>query len=157
MSKLQPNFSWQKYEGKPEDQWEQFEYQLMQQHILAANAINATIDDSSNWSRERQTSFTWVDGKPIYTKTFQGTITLAPGATVINHQIIGLNVLVRIGGGAQDAYPLAVAGIPLPHVDPNVLANSVGISVNPTQIFIVTANAQWLNYLYSITIEYTKL
>ena len=43
--KLQPNFSWQKYEGKPEDQKQQFQYQLQTQHIVVANSVNGTIDD----------------------------------------------------------------------------------------------------------------
>src|SRR5689334_20582789 len=84
--KLQPNFSWQKYEGEPEDQRQQFQYQLQNQHIQVANSVNATIDDESFFTRERMTSFTWTDGKAIWKKTISGTIA-APGLTTVAHGI----------------------------------------------------------------------
>ena len=67
--KLQPEFSFQKYESNKEDQSQQFQYQLQQEHIQVSNTTNSTIDDLSFWPRERMTSFTWVNSKPIFTKT----------------------------------------------------------------------------------------
>ena len=69
MGKLQPNFSWQKYEGQPEDQKQQFQYQLQTQHIQVANSVNTIIDDESFFLRERQTSFAWVNNNAIWTLT----------------------------------------------------------------------------------------
>lgn len=154
--KLQPNFSWQKYEGKPEDQKEQFQYQLQQQHITVANSINATIDDGSNFTRERQTAFSWIDGRPIWTKTIVGTITAAPGNTTIAHGITGLRTLVCLSGTAQDATPLIVNGLPIPYTDPTNPNNGIGLSLTPTSIVIRTNNATWLSYLFAVTIEFTR-
>jgi|ERR1700722_729537 len=156
MSKVQPNFSWQKYEGKEEDQKEQFQYQLQQNHIVLANAINATIDDESHFFTERQTSFRWVDGKPIWTKTLVSTITVIPGLTPIAHGIASIDTLVSFSGTAQDAHPIAALGLPLPYNDPVAPANGIGLLLDPTNVYVYTTNGAWLNYIVNITLEYTK-
>lgn len=154
--KVQPNFSWQKYEGAEEDQKEQFQYQLQRQHIVVANSINATIDDASYFTRERLTGFTWVDGRPIWTKTITGTITTAPGDTTTAHGIAGIRTLVSLSGTAQDATPAAAFLLPMPYVDPATAANGIGLFLTPTALVVRTANATWLNYLFTATIHYTK-
>lgn len=155
MGKLQPNFSWQKYEGKPEDQKEQFQYQLQQQHIVVANSVNATIDDESFFTRERQTSFIWIDGKPIWKKTFTTTLTVA-GANPINHGITGISTVIGLYGSAQDAASLTLA-VPLPYVDVSAIANQIQVTATATQIIITLGNATKQNYLAEVTIEYTKV
>jgi hypothetical protein len=154
--KVQPNFSWQKYEGEAEDQKEQFQFQLQQEHIVCANAINATIDDESYFTKERKTSFTWVDGKPIYTKTLVGVITTAPGFTAIPHGIASIDTLVSLTGTAQDAHPIAAFGNTLPFVDPVTLANGIGLFLDTVNVYTHTGNATWLNYIFHATIQYTK-
>lgn len=156
MGKLQPNFSWQKYEGEPEDQREQFQYQLQSQHIQVANSVNTTIDDESYWTRERPTAFTWIDGRQIYTKTISGTITTAPGNTQVAHGITGMRNVVAIHGTVQNTIPLSTFAFPLPYLDPATLANGIGVYIDPTNVNITTGNATWLNYLFYVTIEYTK-
>ncbi len=155
MGKLQPNFSWQKYEGQPEDQKEQFQYQLQSQHIQVANSVNTTIDDESFWARERQTSFTWIDGRAIWTKTIQGTVTTAPGVTLIPHGLT-LRQVVSLSGLLQDAVPMALVCLPLPFLDLITPANSVEFYIDTANIVIITTSATWLNYIATITIEYTK-
>lgn len=152
--KLQPNFSWQKYEGTPENQAQQFQYQLQSQHIQVANSVNATIDDASFFTRERQTAFTWIDGRPIYTKTFTGTIT-GTSNNATNHGITGLRRLIRAYGTAQDAEPITVDAIPLDHAD-SIANDILWIRVTPTQYEINAANNTWNGYLYSLTLEYTR-
>lgn len=78
MSKLQPNFSWQKYVGKPQDEKDQFQFQLQRQFILIANSVNSTIDDLSYFLRPRATSWAWVNGSQIYKVTL-ATTTWASG------------------------------------------------------------------------------
>ncbi len=155
--KLSPNFSWQKYEqdNKLTDE-EQFMYQLQRQWIEIANALNGTINDDSFWLRERLTGFTWTDSRPIYTQTFTGTITPAPGDTVVNHGITGMRTLISAKGTFQNAVPLTTFGLPIPHVDPVTAADGVGLTVTPTTFIIRTASATWLNYIYNVTLEYTK-
>lgn len=155
MAKLQPNFSWQKYEGKPEDQKQQFQYQLQSEHILVANSVNAIIDDESYFFTERQTSFAWVDGKKIYTKTITGAL-VGTAATPYPHGITGINTVVDVKATAQNAVPMTTVGFTLPFVDPVTPANNVGIYVNTTQIVITTGNNAFNGYTYYVTIEYTK-
>jgi hypothetical protein len=155
--KLQPNYSWQKYEGKPEDQKNQFQYQLQNQHVQVSNSVNATIDDLSYWTRERQTGFTWIDERPIWTKTFTGTLAGTTNNT-IPHGIEGLRKVIKLEGSAQTAEPI-VAGntaITLPYVDGGTPLNSVSVRAGLVNIFIETYNATWNGLLFSITIYYTK-
>lgn len=156
MGKLQPNYSWQKYEGEPEDQREQFQYQLMNQHIQVANSVNATIDDDSFFVRERQTSFTWLDNRPIYTKTVTGTLTNAPGTNSVPHGITGLRTLVSLSGTAQNATPMTALGFPLPYNDVNITANGIGLFIDTANVVVTAGNSAWLNYTFHVTIEYTK-
>lgn len=156
MGKLQPNFSWQKYEGKPEDQKEQFQYQLQTQHIQVANSVNATIDDESYWTRQRQTAFTWIDGKAIWTKTITGVI-VGTAITPYPHGITNIDKVVRIEGSAQDALPMTTFALPLPYVSPTVLLNSIGVFVDPVNVNINAGNNAFNGYLFSVTIYYTKI
>jgi hypothetical protein len=162
--KLQPNFSWQKYEGKPEDQKEQFQYQLQQQHGIVANSVNATVDDLSYWLAERPTAFTWVNtvpppvntpqiinGPQIYTKTFQALVSAYPVA----HGVSIKNV-VRIYGVVQDTIPMTAVCYPAPYCDPTALANGIGVYVTATQVVLVTSGGIYDTYTATITIEYTK-
>jgi hypothetical protein len=165
MSKLQPNFSWQKYEGKSEDQKEQFQYQLQQEHVVVANSLNTTIDDESYWLIERPTAFTWVNpnnirqnGPSIYTQTFQSLVSAFP----VTHNIksnsgaaLKLN-LVRVYGVVQDTIPMTAIAYPVPYCDPTTLANGIGVYVTPTQVVLVTSGGTYNTYTATITIEYTK-
>lgn len=155
--KLQPNFSWQKYEGEPESQKEQFQYQLQQQHVQVANTTNADIDDSSFWTRERGTAWTWTNGKQIYTKTITLTLT-ALGANAQNHGITGIVQVVWAYGIAQDAVPLSVSAVPIPTGDPSAANDGILLTVTPTQV-VVTINgaaSAWQNYVAFVTLGYTK-
>jgi hypothetical protein len=160
--KVQPNFTYQKYEGKPEDQAQQFQKQLSQQHIVAANAINATIDDLSFWTRERQTSYTWVDLTPIYTQSF-ATVAWTAGGTV---NIIPMNIqtpapltgfVVRdivccISNGTASTSDTLL----LPHLDVSVAANSIEIVRNGQNIVITSGGTNRSAYSGFVTVYYTK-
>ncbi len=156
--KLQPNFSWQAYEGKTQadENAKQFEYQLQREHIVVANSINTTIDDESYFTNERITSFAWFDGSPIYTKTFIGTIT-NNGSNPFLHGITNLNYLISLTGSAQNAVPMTTFGFPLPYVDPITTANGIALEMNTTVINVKTGNAFFVGYKYAVTIHYTKV
>ncbi len=155
MGKLQPNFSWQKYEGKEEDQKQQFQYQLQSQHIQVANSVNTTIDDESFWTRERQTSFTWVDGRAIWTKTITGLL-VGTAVTPYVHGITGIYTVIDITATAQNAVPMTTVGFTLPFVDPVTPANNVGLYIDNTQIVITTVSNAFNGYTFYATIKYTK-
>lgn len=154
MPKVQPNFSWQKYEGDNQNREDQFQKQLQQEHITVANAINTTIDDLSFFTTERVTGFLWVNNAPIYTKTIQGVI-VGTADTAYPTGITGLVTLVSIEGTAQDTSPMGV-GIPLPYVDPGTLANGVGIYMSGTDLHVKAGNNTRNNYSFSVTLRYTK-
>jgi hypothetical protein len=154
--KLQPNFSWQKYEGEEEDKQHQFQFQLQRQHTLVSNAINTTIDDLSYWNREKQTSFTWIDLRPIYTKSIAtgplpivGSITVATG-------ISGAFTVISIEACVSDGSSAASNTLPLPYLDVAVGANSVGIVRNGTDIVITTGGTDRSAYSGYITLNYVK-
>lgn len=153
MGKLQPYFVWQKYQGKPEDSAEQFQYQLQQEHILTANAVNTGIDDLSYWERERPTSFTWITNKQIFTQTYQGLVSSFPIAHNINTGILNI---VGITGVVQDTMPLTSRAYPVPYTDPTTLANGIGVYVTATQIVLVTSGGTYNSYTATITLQYTK-
>lgn len=156
MSKLQPNFSWQKYEGEEQDQKEQFQHQLQQQHVVVANSVNATIDDESFFARERQTSFTWLDNRPIWKKTISGTI-VGTAVTPYAHGISGIHTVVALTGAAQRQKPLSNIAVPLPYLDPTNLANSVGLDMDTDFIYLDAPNNAKDAFLFSVTIYYTKI
>ncbi len=157
MGKLQPNFSWQKYEGKPEDQKEQFQYQLQSQHIQVSNSVNATIDDESYWTRERKTSFTWVDSKPIWTKTIAtvawtlvGTLNTMPLGITGNFTVIDMVCCISDGILSSSNTLL------MPHLDVTVAANSVSIVRNGTTINLLSGGSDRSAYSGYVTVYYIK-
>lgn len=157
--KLQPNFSWQKYEKNAEDQQEQFQYQLQQEHILIANSVNATIDDESFFTRERMTAFTWVNNKPIFTKTLlvpggagwvAGVLNTVPtGITAANFTVIDLVCCISDGTTA------ASTTLSLPHLD-TVAANIITIVRVGTDIIIASGGTNRSAFSGYVTVYYIK-
>ena len=157
MSKLQPNFSWQKYEGKPEDEKEQFQFQLQSQHIQVANSVNATIDDESFFLRERQTSFTWVNDKPIWTKTLAttawvtaGTVNIIPLGISGNFTVI--DMVCCISDGALSSSNTLM----LPHVDVTLAANEISIVRNGTLVVLSSGGTDRSAYSGYVTVYFIK-
>lgn len=155
--KVQPNFSWQKYEGSPEDQKEQFQYQLQQEHIVLANSINATIDDESFFTRERQTSFLWVNGKPIWTKTL-ATVAWAGGGITntiplgITGDFTVINMVCCISDGALSTSNTLL----LPHIDVAVAANEISIVRNGTNIILTSGGTNRSAFSGYVTVYFIK-
>lgn len=162
MTKLQPNYSWQKYEGKPEDELEQFQKRLQSNHIIIANAINTTIDDLCYWQRERLTAFTWVDQTPIYTQTYPtvawtagGTVNVIPLGITFDPPLTGF-VIREINATISDGTLATSNTISLPHIDPSVLANSISIVRNGQNIVITSGGTNYSAFSGFVTIYYTK-
>lgn len=155
--KLQPNFSWQKYEGKPEDQKEQFQYQLQSQHILVANSINATVDDESFFTRERQTAFTWVNNKPIWTKTIATSVWGGGGTTnTIPLGISGDFTLIDMVCCISDGSVSSSNTLLLPHIDVAAPANEISIVRNGTNINLTSGGTNRSAYSGYVTIYFIK-
>ena len=156
--KLQPNFSWQKYEGKPENQKEQFQYQLQTQHILVANSINTTIDDLSFFTRERVTGFSWVNQQPIWTKTLAtaawgggGTTNTIPlGITAANFTIIKIEGCIS-NGNLPTSNTLV-----LPNLDVALAANEISITRTGANIVLTSGGTNYSTYSGYITVYFVK-
>lgn len=149
--KLQPVFSWQKYEGEAETMQEQFQYQLSQEYTLISNAVNATIDDLSFFGRERQTSFVWINGKPIWTVTvpvvWAGGGLLSTNALPITGAFTVIDMSCVLSNGTLQK--------PVPYVDIAALANQINISVNGTNV-VLTSGVNQSTFLGYVTVYYTK-
>lgn len=160
--KVQPNFSFQKYEGKSEDQNQQFQKQLSQEHIVVSNAINATIDDLSFWTKERQTSYTWVDLTPVYTQTFAtvawtvgGTVNVIPMNIKTTAPLTGFvvrDIVCCISNGTASSSDTLL----LPHIDVSVAANEISIVRNGQNIVITSGGTDRSAYSGYVTVYYTK-
>lgn len=157
MGKLQPNFSWQKYEGQPEDQKQQFQYQLQTQHIQVANSVNTIIDDESFFLRERQTSFAWVNNNAIWTLTTPtsawtaaGTVNTIPLAIVGNFTVI--DIVCCISDGTLSTSNTLL----MPHVDPANAANEIAIVRNGTNIILRSGGTDRSAYSGYVTVYYIK-
>ena len=155
--KLQTNFAWQKYEGDPENQKNEFQYQLQNQHVQVSNAVNSTIDDDSFFLRERQTAFTWVAGAPrnAIWKVTVPTATWSAGPpfnNVITLPITGSFTVIFMFGTISNG----TTTINLPHVDSTAVGNGVSIVRTGTTVTLTTQNAATTAFSGFVTVYYTK-
>lgn len=155
--KLQPNFSYQKYESKQEDAAEQFQHQLMREHILIANSINATIDDISFWLTERQTSLAWVDGRRIWTVSVPLAAWGGGGTTnAVTLPIAGNFTVIDMRCAISDGALAASNSLTIPHVDVAVAANEIMIVRNGTTVNITSGGTNYSTYTGYVTVYYVK-
>jgi hypothetical protein len=162
--KLQPNFSWQKYEGTDENQKQQFQYQLMQQHVLVANSVNGTVNDISFWGRERRTGYTWVIDKPVWTLTLPttawtstGTINTIPlGIVTLPAPAAGGFVVIDIVCDISNGTLATSTTLPLPYLDPATGTNSIGIKRVGQSIVITSGGFNYSAYSGYVTVYYYK-
>lgn len=153
--KLQTNFSWQKYEGKPENQKEQFQYQLQQMFLQISNTTNSTIDDASYFTRERATSDTWVDVKQLY-KISVATGALNAGTTAVNLPITGNFTVIAMQCCVSDGTLSTSNTLNLPHIDVAVAANNLAFIRNGTTVNIISGGTNRSAYSGYLTVWYTK-
>lgn len=152
--RLQPTFSFQKYESENMTRDEQFQHQLQQQHILVANAINTTIGDLSYYSTERRTDFLWVfKNKPIWTIT---------AATVAWTSVGTVNTIpLNISGGftVVDMVCCISSGtstLLMPNLDVSTAANSISIVRNGANVILTSGGTDYSAYSGYVTVYYTK-
>lgn len=155
--KLQPNFSWQKYENSKQDSKDQFQYQLQREHILVANSINATIDDESFFTTPRMTSFVWVNGQPIWTVTVP-TSAWGPGGTsnVIPLPITGNFTVIDMVCCISNGTLASSDTLLMPHLDPTYGTGSVSIVRNGTNIVLSTSGLDRSAFSGYVTVYYVQ-
>jgi len=167
--KLQPNFSWQKYENSgdqepdtgmnKETEKDQFQFQLQRQHIEVSNSVNATIDDESYFLRERMTSFVWINKAPIFKQTYAlnawtGTGTQNTINVGITKPFTVIDIEAIITSGSRNSY------LPLPYVSVSSSSNNISIQVTNALstpiITITTGGTDYSAYTGYVTLYYTK-
>lgn len=123
---------------------------------IAASTAWATGTTGATWwpisepplsNTEHLTGKVWIDGKPIYSRTFTGNTGAAGGATTIA-TITGLTAVVGFSPLAQRNDGL---WFPMSNQD------NAQIYANSTSILFWTSNStNWGNRPYRVTVEYTK-
>lgn len=105
-------------------------------------------------NQEQFTGEYWLDGKKIYEKTIDiGTLPnyAVSGVKQVPHGIKPLNRIVEISGVASSS----TEAIPLPHVHPWSLSESIVVRVDGSNIIIGT-NTDKSGYKGYVTLRYTK-
>ena len=175
MGKIQPNFSWQKYEKEgTENEGDQFQYQLQKEHLVVSDSVNGTIDDLSylvsgtimtnlpvselNLPVERATAWIWVDTSQIFKMTLPTATWVLGGGFYTNTiiiPIVGNFLIVYMQCCISDGNLSTSNTLNLPHIDVSVSNNSVEIVRNGTNINLKSV-ANYSAFSGYVTIYYVK-
>lgn len=122
--------------------------------VKKVNGKAKPIDYFQYSTQEQFTGDYWIDGKKIYEKTIDiGALpnNAVNGTKHVIHDIKPLNRIVEISGVASSS----AEAIPLPHVNPWSLSESVVVRVDGSNIIIGT-NSDKSGYKGYVTLKYTK-
>lgn len=119
--------------------------------IAAGEISNGFIQSQFNFSTEEQVVGRWIDGKPIYQKTFTGTTSATTSSDSVAGTIINLDTLVNSNGTIFLAGAWGVNQHSLPY--DNVIEYYIDTS---NQIIIHKQNEIANTKQYMVTIQYTK-
>lgn len=123
-------------------------------------AINEVLDKTADiYSTAEQTVGTWVDGKPIYRKTFVVTSPSSGTSTEIDTSGLNIDTLVYIFGMFNSGSGTGSFEAPIPYVEPYDLQNS-SINVfylhDDSKIYVRKSSANMALASFHVTVEYTK-
>lgn len=104
------------------------------------------------YSTEEQIVGEWIDGRPIYQKTFYISALLNKSITQVSHGISNIGELVSITGTMNNGTDRR----PLPFVHDKTLESQISLVLNPTTIEIANRGADYSSYHAYVTIQYTK-
>ena len=129
-------------------------------NIIPALGTATVTSTNIDWSTmpgsysttEQKTPFTWIDGKPIYKKTFSFTLANAESTTV-NHGISNFGLLIRFEGAAVSS---RTKNVPIPRtlIDLNYQIGIEGVTTTSFEVD-VGANGPRGKQAY-VTLWYTK-
>ena len=122
--------------------------------FTANQSTDTTIDleNSSYSTSEVKTNATWIDGKPIYKKTFSFTLANAE-ATTVNHGISNFGLLIRFDGAVVQS---ATKVVPIPRTlaNLNYQIGLEGVTTTSFEIDVGTSGPRG-KHAY-VTLWYTK-
>lgn len=107
-----------------------------------------------NYSTEEQVIGTWIDGKPLYRKTFDLGNMGNPVSKSIDVSALNIKICTNMYGEMHHT-SLSNYYRPLPMVDNSALSNNVRVDIT-SNILRVLSSGDWGAYDGTITIEYTK-
>ena len=112
------------------------------------NVLNTINENLSYSTTEHKTGKKWIDGKDIYSKTFQGAFSTE--SMDISHNIVGVNQITKIEGF------LTVDGQILPN-GMYIPASGAFVTMWATRQTIFIRSVQgYTSTTYNVTLEYTK-
>ena len=114
--------------------------------------INGRIDELTTYSTDEVEVGTWIDGKPVYQKSFY-TIASSMYTVSWTHNISNLSTIILIEGSVMDTNNTIYM---LPYPDYNDLSYSICVRADPTYIYVKTYNRDMSGYSIYITIRYIK-
>ena len=123
--------------------------------FTANQSTNTTVnltDNSSYSTSEVKTSATWINGKPIYKKTFSFTLANAE-STTINHGISNFGLLIRFEGAVVQSDTKSVP-IPRTLMDLNYQIGLEGVTTTSFEIDVGTSGPRGKQTY--MTLWYTK-
>lgn len=127
---------------------------LTNKPTLNGNTINGNMF-TENYSTTEKRVGTWVDGKPLYQKTFSFTVIGTNTYQRYNHDIANIdNIFIDMGASfvvdsLDEYFPLA------PYTTPNAVNSQINCFVNATG-FDYRANSMLNDATCYVTLKYTK-
>ena len=119
---------------------------------ITSSMIDWTTMPGSYSTTEQKTPFTWVNGKPIYKKTFSFTLVNAE-ATTVNHGINNFGLLIKYEGAVVQS---DTKNVPIPRTLAN-LNYQIGLEGVTTTSFEIDVGASGPRGKQAyITLWYTK-
>ena len=133
----------------PQSVWDE---NMIPDNTVTSSMIDWTTMPGSYSTTEQKTPFTWVDGKPIYKKTFSFTLGNAE-ATTVNHGISNFGLLIRYEGAVVQS---DTKNVPIPRTlaNLNYQIGLEGITTTSFEINVAT-NGPRGKHAY-MTLWYTK-
>lgn len=123
--------------------------------FTANQSTNTTVnltDNSSYSTSEVKTSATWINGKPIYKKTFSFTLADAE-STTINHGISNFGLLIKFEGTVVQS---STKNVPIPRTltDTNYQVGLEGVTTTSFEVDVASSGPRGKQAY--ITLWYTK-
>ena len=111
-----------------------------------------TISDMDYSTSEQDTGCKWIDGKPIYKKTFSFTLANAE-ATIVNHGISNFGLLIRFEGAVVQS---DTKNVPIPRTlsNLNYQIGLEGVTTTSFEIDVGTSGPRGKQAY--VTLWYTK-
>lgn len=134
--------------------------QLQTTEKTVVGAINEVAEKAATvYSTTEQTIGEWVDGKPLYRKTFVVTTPGSGTSTEIDTSGLNIDTLVYIFGMFNSGTGTGSFEAPIPYVEPYDLQNS-SINVfylhDDSKIYVRKSSANMALASFHLTVDYTK-